>query len=112
MGDARSSDVVDRHSRYFPLAWEYAHIGDVTGRMDGYLVSNLPPIPQQDSSAVSEEADEDDESSYASFAEELNRKEWGTPFNDALNNLVDKMLPLVGLKPKETNLKRAEGCLT
>ena len=76
------------------------------------LVSNLPPIPQQDSSAVTEEDDEDDDSSYASFTEELNRKDWGTPFNDALNNLVDKMLPLIGLKPKETNLKRAEGCLT
>eukprot|EP00986_Skeletonema_menzelii_P021127 scaffold33283_cov143-Skeletonema_menzelii.AAC.5 len=77
------------------------------------LVSNLPPIPQQASSADTKEADEDDDSSYASFREELNRKDWGKGFvNDALNNLADKMLPLVGLKPRETNLKRADGCLT
>lgn len=76
-------------------------------------VSNLPPIPLQAPSSVTEEADEDDDSSYASFTEELNRKDWGKAFvSDVLNNFVDKMLPVVGLKPKETKLKRADGCLT
>jgi len=79
------------------------------------LVCNLPPISSlQAPSSVTEEADEhDDDSSYASFAEELNRKDWGKAVvSDVMNNFVEKMLPLVGLKPKETKLKRAEGCLT
>ncbi len=79
-------------------------------------VSNLPPIPSQAPSSVTEEAageDDDDDSSYASFTEELNRKDWGKGFvGDALNNFVDKLLPVVGLKPRETKLKRADGCLT
>jgi len=80
-------------------------------------VSILPPIPAQAPSSVTEEAveeeEDDDDSSYASFNEELNRKDWGKGFvSDAINNFVDKLLPVVGLKPKETKLKRAEGCLT
>jgi len=76
-------------------------------------VSSLPPIPAQAPSSVTEEAVEDDDSSYASFTEELNRKDWGKAFvSDVLNNFVDKMLPVVGMKPKEAKLKRADGCLT
>lgn len=78
-------------------------------------VSNLPPIPSQAPSSVTEEAvgEDDDDSSYASFTEELNRKDWGKGFaGDVINNFVDKLLPVVGLKPRETKLKRADGCLT
>ena len=77
------------------------------------IVSNLPPLPAQAPSSVAEEPDEDDDSSYASFTEELKRKDWGKTFvGDVMNSVVDKFLPVVGLKPKEAKLKRAGGCLT
>jgi hypothetical protein len=76
------------------------------------IISNLPPTPLQAPSSVTEAADEDDDSSYASFTEELNRKDWGKAFVGDVINFVEKVLPVVGLKPKEAKLKRAEGCLT
>lgn len=78
------------------------------------IVSNIPEV--QAPSSVTEAADEDDDdsdaSSYASFTEELNRKDWGKAFVGDVMNFVEKVLPVVGVKPKETKLKRATGCLT
>ena len=82
------------------------------------LASNLSPLPLQAPSSVTEEPDEDDasDSSYGSFAEELNRKDRGKAFvgdvTRNINNFMERVLPVVGVKPKEAQLKRAEGCLT
>ena len=74
------------------------------------LVSNLPPIVQK----TTEEADEDNDdsdSSYASFSEELNRKNRGKAFVGDVRNLMEKVLPVA--KSNETKLQRSsEGCLT
>lgn len=71
-------------------------------------VSGHPSLNNQAPTTV--EADED--SSCASFAEELNRKDWGKAFVEDVIHLMEKVLPLPMSKPKETILKRSEGCLT
>lgn len=73
------------------------------------LISNLPPIVKK----TTEEADDDDDSdsSYASFSEELNRKNRGKAFVGDVRNLMEKVLPVA--KSNETKLQRSsEGCLT